>query len=66
MPVSYHFAGRLFRLACVGEYTVSELKKAHDDALEDPRFPEDARFLIDVSQAASLVTRRADEIRDVV
>ena len=65
MPVDYSFDGKLFRMIFVGSYTTQELRNAFETALKDPAFPEDARFLMDVTQSDSLASRPAEEIQDV-
>ncbi len=65
MPVRYSLEGRLFRMSFSGGYTPEEVKQAFDAALADPALPDDARFLMDVTESTSLATRPADEIQGV-
>jgi hypothetical protein len=65
MPVSYSFAGRLFRLDLVGSYSIDEIEESFDRALADEAFPEDAVFLADVRRSGALATRDAHDINTV-
>jgi len=65
MPVRYSFDGRVFRLDCVGTYTVDALKKAYESALEDPAFPTEAVLLMDVRRSEALGTQTSEEIRSI-
>jgi|GEM_PF-6496605 len=62
MPVSYSFNGRIFRLDCIAEYTNEELRHAYETALEDPNFPPNAVFLMDVTHSESLASRHPQDI----
>ena len=64
MPVSYSFHGRVFRLDCVAEYTSEELRRTYAAALDDPNFPPNAVFLLDVTRSESLVGRSSEDIRE--
>lgn len=62
MPVTYSFGGRVFRLDCMAEYTSQELWGAYETALEDPTFPKNAVFLMDVTYSKSLAGRPPENI----
>lgn len=66
MGVSYAFEGKVFRMDAEGVYPSQELIDTFDRALADPRFPRDARFLLDVTRSESLADRTVDELRKVV
>lgn len=66
MPVSYSFDDRLFHLKGIGLYTPLELFKTFKDALDNPKFPDHAAFLFDVSQSESLGTRTVTELKNAV
>ena len=63
MPVTYQIDGRLVRLICVGSYAPRDLRQIFLAALADPEFPQDAAFVLDVTQSESLQQRTTDEIR---
>lgn len=65
MPVRYTFSGNLFRVNLEDTYTIDEMMSAFKDALEDPLFPENARFLLDVRQSSVLEERSYQDIRTV-
>ncbi len=44
MPVRYTFSGNLLRVNLEDTYTLDEMMKTFMDALNDPLFPENARF----------------------
>jgi len=64
MPVSYSFNGRVFRLDCIAEYENEELRHAYLTALEDPDFPPNAVFLMDVTKSSSLARRSSEDIAE--
>jgi hypothetical protein len=66
MPVSYTIKNRLFHLKCLGIYDIEELKSEFSKALNDPDFPINVAFLMDVSQSKSLDKRSAEEIKHIV
>ena len=65
MPVRYTFSGNLFRVNLEGSYTPDEIMQAFMDALDDPLFPEDARFLLDVRKSSELSERSYNDIKTV-
>lgn len=65
MPVGYTFSGNLFRVNLKGSYTPEEMMKTFMNALNDPLFPKDARFLLDVRESSELSKRSHDDIRSV-
>ena len=64
MPVSYSFDNRVFRLDCIADYTNEELRHAYVAALKDPDFPQNAVFLMDVTNSNSLAFRPSEDIAD--
>lgn len=66
MPVEYSFDGRLFRLDCIGRYSTSDLTKTYLAAINDPSFPSDAAFFVDVTRSKSLQRIDPTEIRKSV
>jgi len=65
MPVQYTFSGNLFRVNLKGSYTPEEMMKTFMNALNDPLFPENARFLLDVRESSELSERSYDDIRSL-
>jgi hypothetical protein len=65
MPVRYDFEGNLFRVVVEGSYSTGEIMETFLEALEDPAFPEDARFLFDVRASSVLASRDPENIRAV-
>ena len=65
MPVRYTFSGNLFRVNLEGSYTPEEIMETFMNALNDPLFPEDARFLLDVRKSSELSERSYSDIRSV-
>lgn len=65
MPVRYTFSGNLFRLNLEGSYTPEEIMKMFMNALDDPLFPEEARFLLDVRKSSVLSERSFNDIKSV-
>jgi hypothetical protein len=65
MPVRYTFSGNLFRVNLEDTYTLDEMMNTFMDALNDPLFPENARFLLDVRQSSVLSERTYQDIRSV-
>lgn len=66
MAVTYVFDGNVFRMNLEGVYPPQEIIDTFDRALADPRFPNDARFLLDVTRSESLAGRTVDDLRRVV
>jgi len=66
MAVVYAFEGNVFRMNLEGVYPPQEIIDAFDRAMADPRFPKNARFLMDVTQSKSLAGRTVDELHRVV
>lgn len=64
MPVTYSFDDRIFRLDCIGEYSNEELRQNYNAALNDPAFPENALFLMDVTHSTSLAARPTQDIKE--
>ncbi len=54
MSVRYTFSGNLLRVNLEDTYTLDEMMNTFMDALNDPLFPENARFLLDVRQSSVL------------
>jgi hypothetical protein len=48
-----------------GSYTPEEMMKTFMNALNDPLFPENARFLLDVRESSELSERSYDDIRSL-
>ena len=65
MPVRYTFSGNLFRVNLEGSYTPEEIMKMFMNALDDPLFPEEARFLLDVRKSSVLSERSFNDIKSV-
>ena len=65
MPIRYTFSGNLFRMNLEGSYTPEEMKKTFEQALNDPLFPENARFLLDVRKSSELSERSYNDIKTV-
>lgn len=65
MPVRYTFSGNLFRMNLEGAYTPEEMMKTFKQALNDPLFPDDARFLLDVRKSLKLSERSYNDIKSV-
>jgi hypothetical protein len=66
MGVTYEFKSNLFVMTLAGISPVDEVIDTFDQALVDSSFPENARFLMDVSASESLADRTVDELRHVV
>jgi hypothetical protein len=66
MGVTYEFKSNLFVMTLDGVCPMDELFDTFDRALEDSAFPENARFLMDVSASESLADRTVEELRQVV
>lgn len=65
MPVRYEFSGNLFRVNLEDTYTIDEMMNSFMEALNDPLFPENARFLMDVRKSSVLAERTYQDIRTV-
>ena len=65
MPVRYKFSGNLFRVNLEDTYTIDEMMNTFMEALNDPLFPENARFLMDVRQSSVLAERTYQDIGTV-
>ena len=65
MPVRYTFSGNLFRMNLEGSYTPEDIMIAFKQALNDPLFPEGARFLLDVRKSSILSERSYNDIKSV-
>ena len=48
-----------------GEYTPADLKNKMDEATADPDFPDNARFIFDVTGSLSLNERRNSDVEDM-
>jgi len=49
----------------VGAYAPEEIVRTFDDVLRDPKLPEHAQFLLDVSGSEVMAQRSAEELRRV-
>jgi hypothetical protein len=65
MPVKYRFSKNLFIVTLKGSYTPEEMMTTFLKALNDPSFPENAQFLMDVRESAELGKRDAGVIKAV-
>ena len=65
MPVRYTFSGNLFRVNLEDAYPLDEIMSTFKAAIQDPLFPENARFLLDVRQSAVLEERSYQDIRTI-
>lgn len=65
MPVETSRDGRLCVMRCHGEYAIAELKAGLDGFIEDPELPADARFLLDMRGAESVLRSTPARLRDV-
>ena len=65
MPIRYTFSGNLFRMNLEGAYTPEDMMKTFKQALNDPLFPEDASFLLDVRKSSVLSERSYNDIKSV-
>ncbi len=66
MPVSYSFEGIIFKMVAEGEYSTQDMIDCFDEALADPALPANARYLLDVSRADSLVKHTNAEMLQVL
>jgi hypothetical protein len=66
MPVRYWFEANIFRMEMEGEYSIQDAIDCFDEAFMDPAFPANARFLLDVSRADSLVRHTNSEMQQVL
>jgi hypothetical protein len=65
MPVQYSFSKNLFIVTLKGIYTPEEMMTTYLKALDDPSFPENGQFLLDVRESSELGKRDAADIRKV-
>ncbi|MFC1823875.1 hypothetical protein ACFL9T_14290 [Thermodesulfobacteriota bacterium] len=65
MPARYTFSGNLFSIVLEDTYNPEEIIEAFTTALNDPLFPENARFLLDVRKSSILEKRSSEDIRIV-
>ena len=66
MGITYKFKSNLFVMTLDGVCPMDEVMDTFDRALVDSAFPENARFLMDVSASESLANRTVEELRQVV
>jgi hypothetical protein len=65
MPVKYRFSKNLFIVTLKGSYTPEEMMTTFLKALDDPSFPKNAQFLMDVRESSELGKRDVGVIRAV-
>lgn len=65
MSVITHREGRIYTVVASGSYSTLDLRRALEDILAREDFPPDARIMLDIRAADSVVHRRVDELRSV-
>ena len=63
VAADYRFDGRLFHLILSGDYTPEDVRASVTEGMADPRFGNDAWFLMDVTRSDSLAGRTPEDIR---
>jgi hypothetical protein len=63
MGVSYAIDGKLVTISLEGTYEPQDIIRTFVDAMDDPRSPDRAALLLDVTRSESLSGRSPDEIR---
>jgi hypothetical protein len=66
MPVRYSFEDVIFKMVPEGEYSPQDMIDCFDTALADPAFPANARYLLDVSRADSLVKHTNSDMLQIL
>jgi hypothetical protein len=66
MAVSYTFVGNVLRINLEGIYPAEDAVNTFHLALDDPKFPENARLLVDVRRSESLTERRPEDLKSSV
>jgi len=65
LPATYEIRGQLVHLKLEGGYTTQDVKRAMEEALDDPEFPNGALLLMDVTRSTSLGERSTEDLRDM-
>ena len=66
MPASYRFEGRLLRVTFWDDTPREETLETMDRMFADDSYPDNARFLLDLTSSTSLEKRSSDDIRALV
>ncbi|UCC26207.1 MAG: hypothetical protein JSU98_03695 [Gemmatimonadales bacterium] len=64
MPVQYAQVGAFLLVAVDGDFTVAELGRVLESAVQDGRVPDPARVLLDLSGAATLAHKTDGDLAD--
>jgi hypothetical protein len=63
LPVTYSIQSGLLHIKMQGEYLPEDIQGTVLSALQDPRLPENTKFLFDVTASKSLSDRSADDLQ---